>query len=57
MERNMENEPVYYDDNSPRLTAQQLEELDIALEDVKAGRTISYDDYMKKLSAKYGIFD
>lgn len=57
MERNMENEPVYYDDDSPRLTADQLQELDMALEDVKAGRTISYDDYMKKLSAKYGIFD
>lgn len=54
----MESEPIYYDDDSPRLTAHQLEELDMALEDVKAGRTITYEEFKKMMTAEYGhLFD
>lgn len=53
----MEKDIVYFDETSPRLTSSQLQELERAIEDVEAGRTTSYENYIKELSAKYGFDD
>lgn len=53
----MSKEFVYYDD-APKLTFEQEKELELAIEDVKAGRTITYDEFKKMMTAEYGyLFD
>lgn len=54
----MSKEFVYYDENAPKLTFEQEQELEMAIEDVKAGRTITYDEFKKMMTAEYGhLFD